>query len=129
MRGLLIAADLYDCAYCPARREDLRDTVLEAVRVAGLRVADEAGGTFTEEVYRQEYGASEITLMVPLMESHLAVHTWPAENYVAVDLFTCGSEQGAEEAFDLLRSVFKPARHIALHIPRGGALYADDTDD
>jgi S-adenosylmethionine decarboxylase len=32
-----------------------------------------------------------VTLVLILSESHLAVHTWPEEDLVAVDLFTCGA--------------------------------------
>jgi S-adenosylmethionine decarboxylase len=32
-----------------------------------------------------------ITLVLILAESHLAIHTWPEEDLVAVDLFTCGA--------------------------------------
>jgi len=32
-----------------------------------------------------------VTLVLILAESHLAIHTWPEDDLVAVDLFTCGS--------------------------------------
>ena len=32
-----------------------------------------------------------VTLVLILAESHLAIHTWPEEDLVAVDLFTCGA--------------------------------------
>ena len=35
-----------------------------------------------------------ITLVLILAESHLSVHTWPEENMVAIDLFSCGAIDG-----------------------------------
>ncbi len=37
-----------------------------------------------------------------LSESHLALHTWPEEKYMALDLFTCGDESEAREAIGYL---------------------------
>src|SRR5258708_26692656 len=35
-----------------------------------------------------------ITLVLILAESHLSIHTWPEENLIAIDLFSCGAIDG-----------------------------------
>jgi S-adenosylmethionine decarboxylase len=43
-----------------------------------------------------------------LAESHLAVHTWPEQNYFAADLFYCGagdSEQAVQMLVDGMGAV------------------------
>ncbi|HUA28712.1 MAG TPA: S-adenosylmethionine decarboxylase [Streptosporangiaceae bacterium] len=35
-----------------------------------------------------------ITLVLILAESHLSIHTWPEEDLIAVDLFSCGAIDG-----------------------------------
>jgi S-adenosylmethionine decarboxylase len=35
-----------------------------------------------------------ITLVLILAESHLTIHTWPEEQLIAIDLFSCGAIDG-----------------------------------
>jgi S-adenosylmethionine decarboxylase len=35
-----------------------------------------------------------ITLVLILAESHLSIHTWPEEDLIAIDLFSCGGIDG-----------------------------------
>jgi S-adenosylmethionine decarboxylase len=35
-----------------------------------------------------------ITLLLILAESHLGIHTWPEEQLIAIDLFSCGAIDG-----------------------------------
>ena len=53
-----------------------------AVRAGGGTVLDSSHVIFPN-------GA--VTLVLILAESHLAIHTWPEEDLIAVDLFSCGS--------------------------------------
>ena len=61
---------------------ELSAAAADAVRAGGGTVLDSSHVIFPN-------GA--VTLVLILAESHLAIHTWPEENLIAVDLFTCGA--------------------------------------
>jgi S-adenosylmethionine decarboxylase len=46
-----------------------------------------------------------ITLVLILAESHLSIHTWPEENMVAIDLFSCGAIDGRIVVDHLVRDL------------------------
>ncbi len=46
-----------------------------------------------------------ITLVLILAESHLSIHTWPEENLIAIDLFSCGAIDGEAVISGLTRSL------------------------
>jgi len=59
-----------------------------------------------------------LTSFYLLSESHLSLHTWPENNYIALDLFTCGNVktlQIVEEIIDYL----KPKSYKIKKIIRG----------
>jgi len=61
-----------------------------------------------------------ITLVLVLAESHLCVHTWPEENMVAIDLFSCGAIDGQLVIEHLVRAL--GLRSVTLRqVPRGVA--------
>src|SRR5271170_7247460 len=60
----------------------LAEAASAAVRAGRGHVLDTSHVTFPN-------GA--VTLVLILAESHLAIHTWPEENLVAIDLFSCGA--------------------------------------
>jgi len=43
-----------------------------------------------------------VTLVLILAESHLSIHTWPEENLIAIDLFSCGAIDGEQVVNDLI---------------------------
>jgi S-adenosylmethionine decarboxylase len=65
-----------------------------AVRAGGGTVLDSSHVIFPN-------GA--VTLVLILAESHLAIHTWPEENLIAIDLFSCGSIDAERVAAELAR--------------------------
>jgi S-adenosylmethionine decarboxylase len=46
-----------------------------------------------------------VTLVLILAESHLSIHTWPEENLIAIDLFSCGAIDGEAVIDGLVRSL------------------------
>ena len=83
----------------------------DAVAVGGGHVLDTSHVTFPN-------GA--VTLVLILAESHLAIHTWPEDNLIAIDLFSCGAIDGPRVAAELGRLLRLDDVHMQ-QIERGTA--------
>ncbi len=59
-----------------------------------------------------------ITLVLILAESHLSIHTWPEEDLVAVDLFSCGAID-ADRVISELAGLLHLDRVSVRAVPRG----------
>jgi S-adenosylmethionine decarboxylase len=119
VKGVLYAADLYGCAAIPdgpALAQLIKQTVAQAGMVQAGR---ECWFSFPQAKHGDDYGDSVVTVIVPLTESHVAVHTFPAQEFVAVDFFTCGDPGKARRAVEKLVEVFRPARKRMAAIRRG----------
>lgn len=66
----------------------------DALLAAALR-AVEAGGGHVLDRALAVFANGAVTLVLVLAESHLSIHTWPEEQLIAVDLFSCGAIDGA----------------------------------
>jgi S-adenosylmethionine decarboxylase len=71
------------------------------------------------KVVVHKFSPKGITGVVVLAESHLAIHTWPELNYVAVDIFTCGDKSNPQKALVYLKKEFKPKRIEIKELRRG----------
>jgi S-adenosylmethionine decarboxylase len=82
-----------------SRVEDVQRILDRVVTKSGLHVVSSSFHQF------EPLGVSVVYL---LSESHLSVHTWPEHGYIALDIFTCGNDEPALKAFELLLEEFKP---------------------
>jgi len=119
MMGALVILDAYNCRNMPESRDQLLEFALKAVQDAEMHPIETVARHFSEEDHRDNHGDSIITLIVPLKESHLAVHTWPHYRFVSADLYTCGNPKLAQRAVEVLRDRLQPEWHEMGTYPRG----------
>jgi S-adenosylmethionine decarboxylase len=75
---------------------ELTELAIAAVRSGSGHVLDTSHVLFPN-------GA--ITLVLILAESHLSIHTWPEEQLIAIDLFSCGAIDGERVLSELTRAL------------------------
>ncbi len=71
------------------------------------------------EIIVHKFTPQGLTGVVLLAESHIAIHTWPEIDYLAIDIFTCGQKALPDKALDYLKKVFKPKKIVIKKIKRG----------
>lgn len=118
MQGLHLTADLWECVPATPAMVDpdcLRALCLRAVGAAGLHAV--------AEVFHRFPGPGGITGVVLLAESHLAVHTWPEQGAVTLDVYVCNLHEDnrtkARALLDDLLQAFAPGRQDIRQIQRG----------
>ncbi len=103
-----------DCALeLLARSSALEQQCLQACQQAGLNVV---GKLF------HQFHPDGVTGVVLLAESHLSVHTWPNERFVAVDVYVCnhGADNLAKGQMlaDRMVALFQPGETVRRELPR-----------
>lgn len=124
MQGLHLTADLHGCADDRAALTDpqaLRTLCLSSVAAAGLTPVGELFHRFAPAV---PGGAAGVTGVVLLAESHLAVHTWPEQQAVTLDVYVCnfGADNSARarQLLAALVEAFAP-QHVERHALQRGS--------
>jgi len=81
-----------------------------------LRRAAEAAGAMVLDIQLHTFGEkSGVTGVALLAESHISIHTWPEIDYVALDVFVCGT-CNAYKSLDVLAEFFAPQRQqVSVH--------------
>jgi len=91
---------------------DLADLTAVAIK------AVEAGAGHVLDASHVVFPNGAITLVLILAESHLSIHTWPEENLIAIDLFSCGAIDGGA-VIDHLVLELRLESVMVRQIPRG----------
>ncbi len=81
--------------------ETVRNALLESINACGANLIDLTLHQFTPN--------GGITGAAVLSQSHLCIHTWPEECFVAIDLFVCGLSDPIQ-ILPVLQSAFSPER-------------------
>lgn len=91
--------------------------LVDPTREIVLRAAKECGATILDDLFHQfqPFGVSGVVLIA---ESHISIHTWPENGFVAVDIFTCG-EMAPQVAVDIMRKDFRAKEAIVKVVMRG----------
>ena len=79
---------------------------------AAATAAVRAGDGHVLETNHVIFPNGAITLVLILAESHLAIHTWPEEDLVAVDLFTCGAIDADLVVTELINGLRLSGTHV-----------------
>ena len=81
--GTHVVAELSGCS------SDTLDNVLllESILAEGIT---KAGATIVSKV-THKFSPTGTSIVFVLSESHLSIHTWPQEKYMALDCYTCGT--------------------------------------
>ena len=65
-----------------------------------------------------KFSPNGVTGTATLSESHICIHTWPENNYAAIDIFMCG-KCDPYQALQLLDSILHPRSRKIKEVIRG----------
>jgi S-adenosylmethionine decarboxylase len=90
----------------------------EKIKKILRKAVQESKSTPLEETVHK-FSPQGLTGVVLLAESHIAIHSWPEVDYLAIDIFTCGDKAMPGKALDYFKKVFKPKKVRIEEIKRG----------
>jgi S-adenosylmethionine decarboxylase len=73
--------------------------------IAAATTAVRAGDGHVLATSHVTFPNGAVTLVLILAESHLSIHTWPEEDLIAIDLFSCGAIDGQVVVNDLVSTL------------------------
>jgi len=71
------------------------------------------------EISIHKFSPQGLTGVILLAESHIAIHSWPEFDYLAIDIFTCGEKSMPYKALDYLKKEFRPKKVEVRELKRG----------
>jgi S-adenosylmethionine decarboxylase len=102
--GKHVYGNLYDCKNRELLTDPqkLEEIVVNAARIGNMTLLDIKSWKIGEGV----------SLVAIVLESHIAIHTWPEYNFATVDVYTCGQDSDPQAAFEYIVSAMKPERVV-----------------
>lgn len=97
---------IYFVGYIKTKEQKLLKSA-KAIKNAVLNVCKSIELNIVGEKYHVFKNADGLTYCFILSQSHFVIHTWPEENRVFFDIFTCGKEFGREKFVYILSKEFK----------------------
>jgi len=91
---------------------------IAAISEALISAAAKCGVTVLQKSFHK-FSPQGVSGVVVIAESHISIHTWPENNYAAVDFFTCSDICDVNIAADYLKKIFKSKKTAYMKIKRG----------
>ncbi len=109
-KGYHFIVEASGCGEIIGNVQEMQKILVEAARQANTQVWSVSFHCFPPN------GVSGV---VVISESHLSIHTWPEENYMALDIYTCGEQSLPEVAVKYVIEQVKSTHTHITEITRG----------
>ena len=113
--GKHVYANLYGIDKSIASNLDyLKKVIVDAVREANATLVD---------LRAWRFGGSKggVSVIALVLESHIALHTWPYYDYATLDIYTCGENTDPWKAFNYIISRIKPKQYKVYYADRSSS--------
>jgi S-adenosylmethionine decarboxylase len=109
-QGHHIILDLYGCEpYVLDDYDYLYEVMTDAMSLANAHLLNLSGHKFEPQ---------GVTLLALLAESHASIHTWPQEEYAALDVYTCGENMNTRRAVEYWKEKLQAKTSVEREILR-----------
>lgn len=109
--GKHLILELKSC--CSEKINDLnyvKNTLENVIEVANV--------TLLKSEFHQ-FAPQGVSGVLVIAESHISIHTWPEENYAAIDFFTCGDYSVFDDVIKYFSEKFEAKEYSTKILDRG----------
>lgn len=107
--GKHVYGELYDCDTKILRNKRvLKNIVIEAAKIGNMTLLDVKSWKIGDGV----------SIVAIVLESHIAVHTWPEFSFATVDVYSCGEHTYPEAAFRYIATNLRAKKIIRGYVDR-----------
>lgn len=112
--GTHIICEMYNISYdLLQNKEYLLNSLLKGVKKSHANC---------EGIIFKQFEPTGLSIVVLLSESHASIHTYPEQNCMFVDAFTCGTNCSPQSIIDTLTEELHVSQYFSKKILRGGPI-------